>query len=52
MALKKLEPKKLTRGYPTLVSRSLEGAVQVSVSSPEEPWRNKRKGTSRGQRRK
>ena len=52
MASKKPEPKKVIRACPTLVSRSLEGTVQASVSSPEEPWRNKRKGNSRGKRRK
>jgi hypothetical protein len=44
--------KKVTRGCPTLVSRSLEGAIQVPVSSTEEPWRNRRKSNNRGQRRK
>ena len=52
MASKKPEPKKATRGCPTLVSRSLEGTMHVPVSSPQEPWRNKHKGNSRGQRKK
>jgi len=52
MVAKKPDRKKVTRGCPTLVSRSLEGAVQVPAPSPEEPWRNKRKGNSQGQRRK